>query len=577
MPLTFGLSLLSAAAAMREDERVRRPMAGAFALLLGLAGAFYAYHPHHGTLSNVVAIIAAIGLLLQLVYALWPEKEEVPPRLPGTADTKPPALWAYWAFQGLSFVAFGLSLLLLPWFSFARVVYMPEALQGATMPPAGVFFQQLRGTYFVGLGLFSFQAMGVERESHWRLYADIFSVIAAVAIAVLALFWTPGTHTPAALLSILPFLAVLLANRTLARKPRDPVAEEIGRGPDGWTLLDLPAGPLLAIQALFYGRRSTHLMGVAARGKLRVVDDDDQYALLKHSFFTKGRELPVQVRFATLTSRDDASYDIRGAALRLSGHVDVPSPFDMLMNSGSFSGPNNMILFTLGVVARFLPQSFFAKNVRTNMELREGLIAGRRRAPECYTTVHYYSQVVRFWVDTDHARRLVRYRLVHADPDRKESGIPDALDEQQIWVRERRKDEHRPSDYLRTELKRKLSGERPIVMKFQAQFRVPQPGDSLDWYNSGADWPEDECPWITVAHLTLEAPLSDEEAELLQFNAANHPPSLGIPVANGMRDYRSLADAERRVIRRLAYYRLQMYRVFGFPKFGNTLPNEPGK
>src|SRR5262249_24415303 len=140
--------------------------------------------------------------------------------------------------------------------------------------PTAQFFRQVRGAFYVGLGLLSFQAMGVVLESHWRLYAHIFAFIAGVAMAVCALFWTPGMHNALALLPIVPFFAVFPGNRALCRKHRGPTGEEFGRGADGWTMIDLPTGPLLAIQGFLYGRRSTHLMGVAARGTFRVVPEE---------------------------------------------------------------------------------------------------------------------------------------------------------------------------------------------------------------------------------------------------------------------------------------------------------------
>ncbi len=569
VPLTFGVALFSSVAAMREDQDVRRRMAGSFALLLGFCDALFVLHDRRGAFGDVVAVLATLGIVLQGVYALWPRAHVIPPRLSGTANTQPPALWMLWAVQGAGFVAVGVCLVVVPWRQWARIEY----LSPVPTVPAAEFIQDFRGMLYLGLGLFSFHAMSLESEWHWRLYSGIFSLIAGVAMVVSGLFWSAGTHSPLVLLPILPLLVVFLANGRFWRRHRDPIGEEIGHGPDGWTLLDIPTGPFLAIQSLFYRRRSTHLMGVGARGTFWVAPEGAGFP--PHSFFTPGRKFPLQARFATLTSRDDACCDIRGAAIRLSGDLQVESPFDMLMNSGAIAGPSDMAGFCLGVVSRFMPRSFFDGAVEKDLQTREALIAGRRRAPECYSTLHYYSQVVRFWVGTDHVRRLVRYRLTN--PERAETGIPDAKDSAAIWVSERREGVRRPSDYLRTALKQRLAGKKPIRLIFQAQFHRPMPGDSLDWYNAAVDWPPDDHPWVAVGEVLLTEPLSDEETERLEFNAANHPPNLGIPAANGMHDFRSLGDAERRVIRRLASYRRTMYEVLGLPRFGNTLPNERGR
>jgi hypothetical protein len=366
-----------------------------------------------------------------------------------------------------------------------------------------------------------------------------------------------------------------------------------------------------------YRRRSTHLAGVGARGEFKIVESSNYP---KNHFFNldKGqapKKLPVQVRFATLSGDDDASLDIRGCAIRLSNHVEVASPFDMLLNSGTNVAALHITAFGFAVFTRFLGARLFKWFIRGSRLSREALIVGRRRAPEFFSLVHYYSQTVRYWVDDGDKRWLVRYRIVPLDEDlrKNESGLPSDQDADQIWSRDRLKDEHRPSNYLREELKRRLTAGSPIQLVFQGQFHLPTSGDTLDWYNGGVDWPlfctnaecakaqcaNPECArgqcaspddakgpcthqkkaheWRDIAQLTLTSPLSDEEAEWLRFNPANHPPSLGIPVATGMFDYRSLADSERRVIARLQEVRMLMYRIIGLPKFGNTYFSRPRK
>ena len=584
VPLMLGFSLFSSAASMRDDERVRRRMSGGFALTLGLCAYLFVRHDerllglaardeHHGLPWSITTALFLLAVILQAAYALSPLAEPVAPRLSGTADTKPPHLWGLWMIQGLGFIVAGAAL----WFAtapeVASITFLPPVRAALAPWRAAEFSVDLHGVTCIGIGLLSLHATTVEREWHWQLYSGVFALVAGASLAARLFVWDAGLQTALAALPMLPALGMLLGNAYFWRRRRDPIAEEIGHGPDGWTLLDVPTGPWLAIQSFFAHRRATHPMGVAVRGTFHIVDAPE---FPPNAFFTAGLRLPLQARFAALSSRDDASNDLRGASLRLSAHVDVPSPFDVLMNAGSFSGPEDMVKFALGVFTRFLPQSFFYGAVRNDRQVREGLIAGRRRAPECVTLMHYYTQIVRFWIDDEDVRWLVRYRLL--DPTRPESGLATPDEASRIWVRERKKGEHRPSNYLRDALKARLTEGNTITMRFQAQFHRPEPGDTLDWYNAGVDWPDDhEHRWREVATVTLEEPLSDEEAERMSFNAANHPPSLGIPTAPSMTDYRSLGDSERRVIRRLARQRQWMYRVFGYPRFGNTLPDEKGR
>ena len=345
--------------------------------------------------------------------------------------------------------------------------------------------------------------------------------------------------------------------------------DENGSLQKGWTLLDVPAGPFLALQGALKKRRATHAMGVAASGTFQVVDEPTFPA---HDFFLPARKFPLQARYATLSSLDDASNDVRGVAIRLAANVDEPSPFDMLMNSGPIAGPATMATFTVGVITRWLPQRVFDNAVEKNIQYREALISGRRRAPDSFATLRFYSQTVRYWLSTDGVRYLVRYRMVPADPSVKESGIPSTEDAAQIWKRDRYPTEHRPSDYLRQEVRNRLAAGNAVNLMFQAQFHRPQPGDTLDWFNSGVDWIEDDHPWHDVARVQLDAALTDEQAELLCFNSSNHPASLSVPIADSPFDYRSVADSERRVIAQLQKYRLRIYKLFGFPKFGDTKP-----
>ncbi len=617
-PLLLGLGLLYSAAAMREEARVRRRMSAVFGLL-ALLGTYQmssvVVDPHEVTplLEMPRQFLAYlqeepfrgakplfIGLLLfgcfcgvvQLLYAAWPTGRVPEPHLSGKSDTKPPQLWGMWALQGGLCLAVGSVLMWVPWTVFASWKF--KAFPRETFSAAEIlipsFLEEITGTVYIGMAFFSWLATTFSREAHWRLYCAVFSFVSGTYLLMSILVWRPGDTHPAWALLMVPMLMVLAGNLFYWRSFADPVAEQMGRLPDGWTLLDLPAGPFLLIQSLFYRRRSTHLAGVAARGDFEVVDSPK---IPENRFFTPGRKLPVQVRFATLTSTDDASMDSRGCSLRLSEHVDVPSSFDMLMNSGTNVGTPHISAFAFAAFTRFLGPWLFRWFVNNDRLAREALIVGRRRAPSCFSLVHYYSQTVRYWVDERDRRWLVRYRIVPADLEarRKESGLPSRQDEEQIWNRDRLPDEHRPSNYLREELKQRLTSQGPIQLMFQGQFHLPSPGDTLDWYNGTVDWPSyclhSECvkpkegavegeagesphAWRDIARVTLRTPLTDAEAELLRFNSENHPPSLGIPIATGMLDYRSLADSERRVIARLQDIRLLMYRVVGLPSFGNT-------
>ena len=294
VPLTFGIALFSSVAAMREDERVRRRMAGSFALLLASCTGLFVLHHRPGLLGDAAAAVASAGILLQAIYALWPQAVVIPPRLSGTANTQPPALWALWLAQGIGFVVVGLFLVLVPWEQWARLEYIARPVPRLATTE---LVQDLRGMFYVGLGLFSFHAMTLESEWHWRLYSGIFAAHqnrgrrgGDVPLLEPRRPYQPGAAP------IVPLLAVLVGNlHAFWRRHRDPIGEEIGHGPDGWTVLDIPSGPFLAIQSLFYRRRSTHLMGVGASGTFTVVDSIREVP--EHAgFFVPGSTFPLQAR-----------------------------------------------------------------------------------------------------------------------------------------------------------------------------------------------------------------------------------------------------------------------------------------
>lgn len=164
------------------------------------------------------------------------------------------------------------------------------------------------------------------------------------------------------------------------------------------------------------------------------------------------------------------------------------------------------------------------------------------------------------------ALHLVRYRCAPADLG-LESGLPSDADASHIWIRTRLPGDDRAPNYLRQELRDRLTGA-PVVMRLQAQFHRPRPGESLEWFNASLDWDEATHPWRDLGTIELHEALDDPDTELLQFDPGNHPPTLGIPIAHSPFDYRSMGDSEARVVRALQRTRLWMYDTFGFPSFG---------
>jgi hypothetical protein len=550
-PFWFGLALLSSYAAMREDPRARRGFAWLFALVFGgVAGLAF---ERLGPLAPAV-VGAGLASLANLVAAVLPiGRRTRERRLSGTADTKPSSVWALWIGQGLFWLALGAVMAAAP-------AWLSAALGGG---PDGPWQLRLGGPVVAGLGLSSFMAARSDQDWIWKTFALLFAGVHLTFAFTVLVEAELRLGAPLGLLLLLGSVGLAGANGRARSQAPNWLGEDVGAGPDGWTVMDLFTGPMLAVQSVMKKRRSTHLYGVGANGRFQVVDHP---RFPPNVFFTPGREFPLQARFATVTFPDDASFDVRGAAIRLAKGGE-PSPFDVLMNTGSYAAFSNVVQFGALVVSKFFPQWVSKTLTKSSHVVREGALAGLRHGPDSFADLHYYSETVRFWIDEHDQRWLVRWRLL-ADPDVPESGLPDEADEDHPWVRERRAGDTRSRDYLRRELKARLEGPREIALRLQAQFHLPSRGDGLQWYDAAVDWNPRAHPWVDVGVVVLEDAMSDADAERLAFNASNHPPTLGVPAAEGPFDPRSLADSERRIIRRLQRLRAWMYGSFGLPGFG---------
>lgn len=207
--------------------------------------------------------------------------------------------------------------------------------------------------------------------------------------------------------------------------------------------------------------------------------------------------------------------------------------------------------------------------VKNNIVAREGSIAGLRRAPDSYTSLYYYTQLVRHWTAVDGTEYLARFRMYReGQKEHEQPGIPTDADAASFWHRERLLEEKRPRDYLRQELKDRLAGE-TTCLRLEVQLHRPSPEDELWWYYPSVDWPQDEDHrWRLIGRAYLTDSLEDRETERLGFSSSHAPPSLAVPRATSMLDPRSLADSERRIGEALRNLRYGVYRVRGLPPFG---------
>jgi hypothetical protein len=492
-----------------------------------------------------LALLAFVtfALLAHALYAVWPT-DPTARRLSGTANTRPSSLWVLWLGQGLLFLGAAVLLLYVHSSDTAGMVTGMKDTPGYL-----ALFEEVKDLYpamFVAMALLSFSGMQSSREWVWKALCGIFCVFYLATWLTMLLVWTSALFKMWVMALYAPVIVLFWVHARYLWGYREWFSEEVGEGPDGWILVDLVMGPYMMYRTLLTGRRCFHAMGVAAWGRLTVLPRGEaakgEPAYPDHDFFVPGATFDVTIRFSNERARDDAAADARGAALRISARDG--RRFDLMLGTGAYSAAEHVLdqgIITFANALGRVGRRWLARE----RQYLEGGIAALRRAPHSYTQLVYHSQTVRFWVGGDDERYLVRYRLVK-------------------WPLPA---ERRPTDYLRRELKLRLEGARSESFRLQAQFHRVGLGDGVAFYNPAADWKttSHEHPWIDLAEITLEDVLSDEDAEKLLHDPDSAPQSLGTPIARSPLDYRSIADSERRVLRRVELLRRWRNEAFGMP------------
>lgn len=496
-----------------------------------------------------VATVAVLGVV-NANYWLIGENEDPPQDDAGIAQGRPPQLWTIWLFQFLILLGVGGMTLISPHqtahlFTSADFDYLNTPIVDHSV--------RMLGVWVLALALLSYFALGTARDWIWQGIAVIFCAV-FVFFAVSAFFNLESQeNSPWAY--VYGFQGLLFVPLTIKQLYRqDPWStENIESDHADWQLTDLTIGLPMMVRPLVSGQRTLFRRGVGAGGMLRMCplsesdfDDPDLKGVIRNEFFGQDREFPVQLRFSNRTQDDDASLDIRGCAMRLS--VGQESPLDMLFATGSFAPVRS-----LKDAWHILPIGRFQRRIGLSKTLREGLVAGLRRAPRSFTCLTYYNQLVLEWRVPDGSHYLVRFRLVPTSDEAlndADKGLTDIEDLKSLWNQTRRAGEPRSKDYLRQRLYDRLTEGDPVTYRLEAQFHAPKREDSLEWYDASLEWDERTHPWYLLGELVLNRMLTKSESDGLRFDPRNCPPSLRPPRGSSISDLddpRSLASAQYRV------------------------------
>lgn len=588
-PFIFTLAIFTLHALLREDERIRRRFAAIFAVV----GAALCYELwDNGLMLRITLVFTAF----QIVYAAMQLRE--PRRLSGMADTRPPELWVVWVIQGLAFLAAAGVVWRLSIYGYLLEPTAPDG-SSPTIQYGGLLdsIDELAWPFYLAIGLFSLLGTSASRQWSWRSFCRIFAILYLVWFLAFLFIWDGAVFRTWVLLLWVPILGAAVIHGAYCFKTDIWFAEEVGEGPDGWIISDLLIGLLLLLQTLFTRRRPHYTRGAAVRGRFEpapaktvvppeptsnvVPPEPTSNRETSPGFFEEGtssappdgtessqQRFEVVVRFSTI-GPDDAGLASRGAALQLVNWRR--ERFDLMLSTGAFMGAENLVEFTLVHLARGLGNRAYRWLMRRWPRLREAAVAELRRAPSCYSHLSYYSQTVRFWITDNGDRLLVRYRLVPLPKEAIDS-CPGVEKDQELVSLRRAEGEWRPPDYLKQVLKRRIES-KSLKMQLEAQFHNPKKGMGVEWFSPSVDWSPQTHPWEKLGEIVLERALPDSEAEAMCFNPAITPASLGTPVSPHVLDPRSIADAERRVHRRVQDTRTWLTKVLGHPRL-RTMPQD---
>jgi len=510
-----------------------------------IAGSFF--FPTCLTLSIVT--VAFLGIL-NAYYWLIGENQDPPQDDAGIAQGRPPQLWTIWMAQFVILAIVGIFTLILPHVS-AHIFTQPQTDHLNTE----IVDHSVRmlGVWVLALALFSYFALGSARDWIWQGIAWIFMITFVMFAVSGAVNLNPDEHSVWAYVYGLQGLLFVPITWKQLRHEDPWSTENIESDSYDWQWGDLSIGLPMMVRPLLIGRRTLYRQGVGAGGMLRLnplsesdFDDPNLKDVVTNEFFSQKKDFPVQLRFSNRTQADDTCLDIRGCAMRLS--VGPESPLDMLFATGSFAP-----IRSLKDAWHILPIGKFEDRIVKHKTLREGLVAGLRRAPKSFTCLTYYNQLVLEWRVPDGNHFLVRFRLA-PDSDNvvsdEEKGLTDIEDLKSLWDQSRKPGEPRSKDYLRQRLYDRLTDGDPVTYRFEAQFHAPKREDSLEWYDASLEWDERTHPWLPLGELILNRLLTAAESDGLRFDPRNSPPSLRPPRGSSISDLsdpRTLATAQYRV------------------------------
>ena len=325
-----------------------------------------------------------------------------------------------------------------------------------------------------------------------------------------------------------------------------------------WLLAKIFGLALALFMGLMTRQRMSHNNGIAARGKVKIVDHPD---FPEHDFFQAGRVFPIRIRHATATFYDDAMNGIRSMSVKFAD-THFRSPFDLEMNTGEtslFWSAASFMQF-----ARLRKQKYGVEYCQYYRKYPDGLKGAQvslRRNPTSFHNLRFYCKTPFSFVGRDGVLRYAKYRTRPLD-DEPETGIEQATKwdtcNQRVLP-----DETRGRNYLKDEYSERVA-EGGVRYLMQIQLREAVEGEDPEVFNNMRVWDEAEYPWRDLAVIDIDEVLDWTESNLTSFSLNNMPDSLGILPAESIYDYNSLnyMRSHSEIARKA---RIFAYKLFGSP------------
>lgn len=275
----------------------------------------------------------------------------------------------------------------------------------------------------------------------------------------------------------------------------------------------------LAITTMKVNSRYFHRMGVGGKGVLKMYSDLP--GLPNHNIFASGKCYKVIIRHSnSLSADDDARIDARGAALRiLSDDSSSSSLLDLTLKTGKAFYARTIADFATWLVCGLPARE---QHVKRAPHIRDAVWGSLRNA-DSYTQLHYYSNFCRLLRFDDSREMYVKFKLRPIDSEIQEDAgkvEPKGILPPETGAIPREESDTRPLLFLADDFRRRVDSSGGVRYIFQLQLRpfTSDKADQEEALDCTRPWDETEFPYIDIGEIVIDANLSPEEAEQLEFN-----------------------------------------------------------